>query len=436
MKKQLIAVFIAIVTIILFLITSCSSDNSSTTIGEDWVSSGIKVFFIDTMTVRTSTFKFDSIVTSNTSRLLVGAYNDPVFGSIKSKSYMQLDNSVYSLDDEAIYDSIALILKYDRYFYNDTIPIQKFNVYEVLQDIKEDEDNYYNTTNFEVNTLPIASHEFSPKPKKVDSLHISINHAFGETLFNKLRDNDINNIDEFLKEYKGLLVEPDESNTTVLGFSKDSFLRIYYSIKEEAENIEETIDFPFVAQNSFHNIANNFQGTYFETIDNQETYLASFDIDDSSFIQAGTGLVTRIDIPYIERIYDIDGSGTILNADLKITLKQSANTETRFTRDSLSVFIIDQKSGVISRLVNRTGEETIGIISDSDENSEFNIINYTFPVEFFLDIKLNEFNAENYFLAIYSQEFDQSVDRYIFNGEQANNGLKAKLEITYAVFDD
>ena len=104
-------IVVPIVTFMLFAsILSCETDNSGFPIGEDWVSTNTKVYFIDTMTIKSSTFKFDSLSVSNTDRLLIGAYIDPVFGFVKSKSYVQLSNDVYTIDDDAIYDSIALIL--------------------------------------------------------------------------------------------------------------------------------------------------------------------------------------------------------------------------------------------------------------------------------------------------------------------------------------
>lgn len=164
-----------------------------------------------------------------------------------------------------MFDSIALILNYDHYFYHDTIPEQTFNVYKVLEDIKPEED-YYNTTTFQYGNVPIATKNFEATPVKVDSLHIELNDAFGSELFAKLRDNEINNNDEFVDEYKGLVIEPEINNTTVLGFLNTSVLRVYYSIIGETENTDLVLDITFNTENSFNQTSSESSGTSLESL--------------------------------------------------------------------------------------------------------------------------------------------------------------------------
>ncbi len=433
--KHVIAVpLVFFVSLLLFLV-SCEED-TELTVGEDWINVSTKVYFIDTLTVKATTFKFDSINVSNASRLMIGAYTDPVFGVSKSKSYVQLSNSIYSLDDDAVFDSIALILNYDTYFYNDTIPTQKFNVYRVTKKIEanDETDAFYNTTEFTYDATPIASESFLAYPKKEDSLHILLDNTFGKTLFNDIRDNEINNSEEFLYRYKGLLIEADNNNTAILGFSTDSYLRIYYSIPDETNDESYEFDIPFNSTNSFNNISSDTQGTYFEALTDQDVYLPSYLTNNASYIQAGTGIATRIEIPYLEKINDIPGTGTIVDANLKLSIKQSSSTKTLFTSDNLNIYIYNKNGEVISSLTNTAGETVLGLIES--ENSEYNIITYSIPLKYFLDLKLSIINDDNLFLVIYSENYNESMDRYIFNGENASNDLKVKLELTYAIYDN
>ena len=430
------AITVPILLLVLYSIfISCEQDTEIYPVGEDWVNLDTKVYFIDTLSIKASTFKFDSIAVTNTNRLLIGAYTDPVFGFTQSKSYLQLTNLNYNVDSNATYDSIALILNYDNYFYNDTIPIQKINIYEVLDDIEPDDDatGYYNTTKITAGTTPIGTKNFYAKPKKDDSLHVSLNSTFGKTLFEKIRDNKINNLDEFLRAYKGLLIEPEANNTAMLGFLKSSFLRIYYTNKDEFSNEELTLDMVFDATNSFHNISNSLQNGTFESLTNQETQLASTATNHTTFMQAGTGIATRIDIPYLETIYDIPGTGLIIDANLKLTLKQNSETKNLHINDELNVYIIDKKANILNVLTDEFG--TTVLASIENEDSEFNISTYNIPLKYFLNLKLTDLNRDNLFLAIYPKDFNQSVNRYILNGEAAANTIKSKLELTYAIYD-
>ena len=117
---------------------SCSADSASDdlVVGSDYLSINNKVILIDTMTVALSTINFDSLVTSANSRILVGNYEDPVFGKVNAESYMEFGSSNYKIGDSEsdtettsyVYDSIALILKYDKYVYGDTTRVQTFKV--------------------------------------------------------------------------------------------------------------------------------------------------------------------------------------------------------------------------------------------------------------------------------------------------------------------
>ncbi|MEP1490380.1 MAG: DUF4270 family protein [Algibacter sp.] len=428
--KQVVRMPIILLSILFLILVSCEETDTDIPIGEDWFNLDTKVYFTDSMTVNVSTFKFDSIIVSNTDRLLVGAYDDLILGHTKSKTYAQLGLYEFDIDDEAVYDSIALILNYDNYFYNDTIPTQNLSVYEVIEDIKyidDDEDFFYNTNIFAIDETSIGTKSFIAKPKKDDSLHVTLNNTFGKRLFDKIIDNDINNSDEFLDEHKGLLIEPDDSNTAVLGFLKTSFLRIYYTIEDESDNVEGTLDIAFNSTNSFHNITPSGDS-------NQETSIPSTALNNTSVIQSGTGLSTRIDIPNVEGVYDIPGTGTIVEAYLKLSLKENSSTDLLHTRDSLNVYIIDNKGDVVNTLTDYSGETALGIIESTSD--EFNEITYSIPVAYFLDLKLTEINGDELYLAIYSQDFNQSVDRYILNGEDADTSLKAKLELTYAIYDE
>jgi Domain of unknown function (DUF4270) len=432
--KQVIGFPLLFLAFFILCLVSCEDDTTSP-VGEDFIDVNTKVYFTDSITVKATTFKFDSIVVSDANRLLIGSYTDPVFGISKSKSYVQLSNSVYTLDRNAIYDSIALILKYDNYYYNDTIPTQKFNVYRVTEKIQFDGDSdaFYNTTNFAFNANPLASESFKAYPNKEDSLHILLDDTFGKSIFDDIKNNDINDNEAFLYKYKGLLIEADANNTAILGFTTSSFLRIYYSMKDEIESDELKFDIPFNTTNSFNNIHSDVQDTYFESLNDQDTYLPSYNTNNSSYIQAGTGIATRIEIPYLEKINDIPGTGTIIDANLKLSIKQNSSTEKLFTKDSLNIYISNKNGEVISDLLDTAGDKVYGRIETI--NSEYNIITYSIPLKYFLDLKLSSINDDNLFLAIYSQNYNKSLERYILNGEKASDDLKLKLELTYAIYD-
>ena len=405
-------------------------------VGNNFVDVSSKIFFIDTLSIETSTFQFDSITANSPPRLLIGNYSDAIFGDVKSKTYLQVSDTRFSIDDDGVYDSIAFVLDYDGYYYNDTLAPQTFYIYEVTDEIQPEEDFYYNTTNFEYNPIPLGETNFLPRPtKSTDSVFIKMNDVFGAELFEDIQDNVINNTEDFIDKYKGFLVEGAATNDGLLGFRNNSFLRIYYTIEDEFGSDERVYDIPIAIANTFNNITSETAGTPFAAIEDQETFLPSTENDNNTFIQSGIGIVTRLEVKDVDALYNIPGEGTLLDARLKLTIKKRTRNDMRPIRDSLGVFIVDKNSEILGNLIDPVvNGQVIGRMDRSQE--EFDIITYEFFILPFLEQLLEAETDDERFLAFFSQDFGSSVNRYILYGENSTDEIRAKIELLYAIYDD
>ncbi len=431
---------ILILSIGVFFSCSPNRENFSLTVGEEFSDITTRIVLIDTLQVKASTFRFDSIITSNTRRVLVGSYTDPIFGKTTSDSYLELlpTDGNFDLRDDAVYDSIALIMRYDTYFYNDTIPQQRFKVYEVTDDIKTDNDLFYNTTTFETNPVAIGDVLFEARPTKGDSLHITIDPAYGQVLFDRLNDNDINDLDDFLNLYKGINIQPDDQNTAVLGFAmtpENTFIRLYYKVPDEIEDLEYEKDFSINSSKLFNHIVSDRSGTVFSGLNDQEIDLPSEASDDKCYIQAGTGLALKIEIPYVKTLYDVAGeNGVLMSAKLRFKPSLNSYTQNLTIRDSLLTFIVDQNSEIESQVLQPNGNPTYARMEN--QNDEFNTLTFNVPIDVFIQRKLQERFDQNISLSFYPFTFNNSVDRFILDGESGENSRKMTLEITYAIYED
>ena len=422
--------YISFIVVILF--SNCSKDNGdiSLFIGEDFFESNTKVFFIDTLTVNAGTIKFDSIVASS-SRFLIGSYNDLTFGKTQSKAFMQILSSSYTISDEAVFDSIALVLKPDGYFYNDTIPEQHFKIHQVLDDIEpnKDDNSYYNTSSFNYDNTPLGEKRFFPRPRKKDSIEIKLNDNFGKSIFTDILEKDITNQDEFIDKYKGIVITAENNNTTVLGFSNTSNLRIYYTEKDnDGNDIEQILEINPNTANLFNQITSNRNNTFFDTLENQEIVASSSTTNKATYIQAGVGLLTRLDIPYVNTLYNISADGIITNARLRLSLKKNTYSNNLHTKDSLILYAMDNKANILPSLLSTESAPLIAYIVD--KNSETQNTDYVADVTPFIKLKQNE-THENYFLAIYSQDYSNTVDRYVLDDTK---DTPIKLELNYATY--
>lgn len=421
---------------LIFILTAvaCSEEDRESSVGDEWINSSTRVLFFDTLTVKSSTLKLDSIVVSGSQRILIGQYDDPVFGKIKSRSYFQFIPSRYSIDSEAQYDSIAFILRYDRYTSGDTLFSQKYLISEVTEDLEPHDELYYNTSHYGSAIDIKTEHVFSPRPRSNDSTHISLDTQFGKRLFEKIQKKEITDANEFLNEYPGLLLEPEDPGTAILGFSRQSFIRLYYTNNGELVNAEETLDLMIIPENTFHNISAGLNTDFLPSLPPQDQSLPSIETGNQSFIQGGSGIATKIEIPHLKSLDDLEGTGSIVEAELKFTLNVSKEKTIRPVRDSLPLFIINQRNEIIGEVIGYHSQQTTARIEK--EEYEFSLVQYSVSIKKFIDDKLYEYDGDNWSLLIYAPQITSSVDAYELFAEDAPEEHKMKVEITYAIYDE
>ncbi|NRD20122.1 DUF4270 family protein [Winogradskyella eckloniae] len=413
---------------------SCSTDTEAESFnaGEDFTNTNIRVLSIDTFSVSFSTVKFDSITTSESTRLLVGKYVDADMGVITTSANMQLNSSIYYLDNEAVLDSVGLVLGYDTYYYNDTTQVSTVNIHRLTEKMSSDDTYYYNTTQTPYESTPLVSKSFIPTPNR-DSLFVTLPYDFGEELFNDIRDNNITDNESLYQKLKGIAVKPgSDDNGSIIGYSissEETYLRFYYKIPDELETDEYTYDLSII--DYYNNVENDVTGLPLESITDQEYNLSSTDSYGISYNQSGSGYVTKIEFPTLKDIYDVGTNGTILEATLYIEPNATSHSDIQPLNDALLLYVIDQNNDLSSQISNSSDVVTASLTT---ENSEFNDIVYTIPVIDFIDKKLNESPETEDALILISDDYNSTINKIIFNDTERSN-YNTKLVITYAIYE-
>ncbi|UOB18777.1 DUF4270 family protein [Abyssalbus ytuae] len=428
-----------IIILITLLIFSCNEENSL--LVEDQITeSNLRVIKIDTFTTIFSTFKYDSIPTSESTRILVGRYNDPVFGEIKASSFFELLPSGYSISNDAVFDSIALCLRYDGYFYNDTLQTNTISVKRLNDEMRTDNDEYfYNTSEVSHYEENIGLATYNPRPNNnSDSLLIKLNDEVGVTIFQKIQDKNITNDDQFREFFKGITIQPGSDDSSIIGFSKSSdetYVRLFYSEPDEDDNVQDYLDLSINLSSTeptfFNNVTSTRTDTYLENLNDKETLLLASDSDNMSFIQAGTGVATRVEIPFIKTINDIQGQGTLLDVKLYVSPLDYKNEKLKIS-DSLPLYIIDINNDITGYLTGLSEEQTLAVLNYEDE--EFNEVYYEIPLLSFIEDEISSTRNEGLALIIFPPSYNSSVNRIILSTEN-NSFLKSHLEITYVIYD-
>jgi len=440
MYKFLILMFFGL------LIFSCDSDVDAGefVVGADFLALKNKVVSIDTVTIDVSTIKLDSLVTSSESRMLVGNYDDLLFGKVKSDSYFQVTASSFKLysensDTDAtgyVFDSIAMILRYDDYYYADTTKVQTLNIHRVIKKFKPNvnDDSFYNNSTLDYNGTSLGTITYKPKPLGRDSINVKLDNEFGLELFNKFKNNEITTSSEFTEYLKGFVITP-ASNTagSIVGFNLSSVLRLYYSKGKGDTGDFYKKDFTILdATKQFNSILSDRTGTLINDLPLSKMSLSSLYTGNAGFIQSGTGIVCRVDFPNIKQLKYLAEKGAIVDA--KLIMKPVKNSYSKMfpLPEKLSVYVVDKLNRIKTTLTNSTGENIVATLSN--ENDEFDeSVGYQVSLGSFLQKEMQKESDSKSGLIFTLPSLSKVVDRVVL-GDQTNKESEMKLQIYYITY--
>ncbi|MBV8252873.1 MAG: DUF4270 family protein [Chitinophaga sp.] len=268
----------------------------------------------DTLTVQMQSVQYDSVPTSGAGNALVGQNTDPLFGKITAGTYFQIA-APPTLDIPefgATYDSMVLVMKPNGYAVGDTTIQQDFRIYRVQQTIQPATNyiNIYNNNTFQTETTPLASFTGILRPKTDNVIRIPMSDALGAQLFEMIRSKsaDISTSATWLQFFKGLNIEAGPTSKTVTGFlANDSslYMRLYYHINEAITTVKYA-DFKMTAPTlQFNHVAYDRSGTAISPLSHTAPTLSSSSTGNATYMQPITGLVTRIDIPYLKSLLQL-----------------------------------------------------------------------------------------------------------------------------------
>lgn len=430
-----------------FLITivSCGTDTDAGefVVGSDYLALNNKVILIDTVTVEMSTINFDSLVTSSQSRILIGNYDDPIFGKVKSNSYFQLAPGSYSLNNGGsdtettnyVFDSIAMILKYDNYYYGDTTKVQTFNIHRITQKVKPNSEDasFYNNSVLSYSDESIGTISYKPRPVEKDSITIKMNDAFGAAIFQKLKKREITDFDSFSEYLKGLvLVSSTSSSSSVIGFNvSTSKVRLYYSkYQADTEETSYMIDFTIAdASKQFNSISLDKTGTLLQNLPISSSKLSSSLTNQQSFIQSGTGVACRIDFPNIKQLKYISDKGAIVSAELLLKPVNNSYSEKYPLADSLRVYVADNLNRISGSLQNTAGTYIYGALNKKSDEFNENV-GYIIPIGNFLQKEMWKQSDSRSSLILTLPVISKTVNRIVL-GDQKHPDNKIQLKIYY-----
>lgn len=449
MSKRKVLQLSATFFISLLVLGSCKKEE--TTIGDGLLNDNLGVITSDTFTLVTYSEELDSMPSDETSVSLLGAYNDPVFGQVNCGIVTQIrlssSNPSFAANiADVVVDSVVLGLDYTGINFYGPLDDLTVEVYEVLDDLKRDDQDYYTST--PVNTtgvnLVLPGTEVEP-PEFVaevvvgdDTLapHMRINldpSIIGDQLVQLNGNGDMATDEQFVNAFKGLYIKVDPSSLgvgqgSVVYFGLEnslSKLTIYFH--ETGDTTPKEYDFSINSSCARYNkIDYDRSGTEVEAL------LTSTDKSqglDKFYMQSGA-VWAVVELPYIMNL----NKDSLGNEDKKIINKAELILPVQdygadYYDPSVYMFIariVDEKTSdfILDYNINQTLSGNTVVYDQTNREYRFNM---TLELQAIL-----KGERENTGFRIYAPSFfASSVERVIFNGPKANLKDRARLQITY-----
>ncbi|MEN5058949.1 DUF4270 family protein [Sphingobacterium kitahiroshimense] len=305
----------------------------------------LKVNAADTLTIIASTFLLDPLPTAEKDVMTVGNIQDPQFGKMALSSYFRLSTAELSLNnlpEDITYDSLSIEFYYNQYSYGDTSKALQFEVYRVLQDIEPkklpiaiEDDEYpvfvseatlYANQTFDHDPIALGRTTVYPRPK-TDTLKFRMDDNLGRTLFNMAinKDSKLMNNDEFTDYFKGLVLRSDGNGHAVVGLQDSVKVRIHYSYYSETDgkkNSDALVLGMGPRNYQYNHIVADRSGTALTNLTEENQEVATSITDYRTFIQGGTGIVTRLKFPTLRSFLTNDHKA-LSKATLIVETEQS-----------------------------------------------------------------------------------------------------------------
>jgi hypothetical protein len=341
----------------LFLV-SCDTPKE---IGDDLFSVEVGLNYSDTITIKSSTVLIDSIYTGSPSTLLVGSYDHPVLGLAESSAFTQVSN-IDTLFSKAtsIYDSLTMRLAYGGY-QGDTTKSQTLSVYRLLDSLNRGTDYFANST-VRSDASIIGSHTFKPRPIRtramngdsvqLDTLRFRMSDALGRELLSKYADVKVAAGSKGFRDYfPGMLFKSSSSSAgAMIGFNP-GYSRMTLYFHNPGDPFKYSMDYYFSLSNSiFPEILARFnqikstKSVALAGLKNPGDLVPSATTSGLTYIQAGTGVATKIEFPFLlnlkgNRNVAVNKAELVLtaadNIDLQQTIGQLSIVETNATNRTL-----------------------------------------------------------------------------------------------------
>jgi hypothetical protein len=436
--------FHVLLAVFIISIASCTKNDTAFTIGDNLIDIKSNVISVDTTSINTYTMKLDSVVTSDyafpatkSHYALTGRYTDGMLGTITASSYFKLGITLTTtLEENAKYDSISLVIKPTNYSYGDTTKPFTLQVHKLVEEIANTEFTYrYSTSKLRYDSALLGSKTLKKKPLAGQKLFVRLSDIFGSALFRMVRNESdtVANQTNFSKYFKGVAITTDTTTASAIyrfDISTDSvsYIRVHYHVGPDPK----TIDFKLInGEYQFNRIESDYSLSPLKALKKKTDLLSSRETNNESYCQAGTGIMTKIEFPNLKSLFQTYENYKVLSAYLVIKPVRNTYKEIPLPYPIYLYYtnILNDVGNRITYSSSSTSLVTPTFNKDLLYNEE---TSYIFDVTYYLNNVLKNLNdtPPALILSLPTDNLGYSTDRLII-GNRLHPTNDIRLKITF-----
>ncbi|AMM50940.1 hypothetical protein TH61_06730 [Rufibacter sp. DG15C] len=405
--------------------------------------------FSDTTAVLASTVLLkDSIFTLGATSALVGQINDGTFGKVTARTFGELTlvGGNDTISKGSTLDSLVLSLDYS-YAYGDAVypkenanmrSLVTWNIYPLTQGFS-DKTTYFTTSELAYNTNSLlATSTFRPMPTDTIAGGVpvlakfrldeqSTGRALALSILDKAETVTLTKQDEFLNFFKGIAIVPSGDTKSMLGIlppSPRSNLTLHF--KDKNGKAKKYV-FRFSSR-YFNQISADREGSYLAGFTSYGQMKPSGQTGNSTFLQSGTGLVTKLTFPNLENFRKTVTNETqelvVNKAELVIPILASALADTTIYPLPSTITVVEATS---NNLIGRTQGFPNVLVAEGvsnpatltyDKALKAYVVNVTSYIQ---NVLYNK--RKNNGIILLPSNVSTTVSTPAFNGQQINRAI-------------
>lgn len=416
---------ISILFLLICLFSACKKNWNE--LGSQLIATeNITVLSFDSLKIKASIHKEDSLSSLNTSSYFLGSFTDADFGSTDASIYTEfrMPSSDVVFGENAQADSIVLSFQIEG-FYGDTSSALNISVKEMLEEIttsttdSSGQDSsivIYTDQDFLIDNTTIGSLSYTAASSGATLVNINLTNQFAQSFLDAETLNFEDNT-AFQSFFKGLYISCDQFTSQGMLLELDlldvsSKLTLYY---QNSESDSLSYDFQI---NSNADKMTRWSHDYSTT--NIPNLIGEEDLD-QAYVQGSVGYRTYLTLPSLESLKD--SNYVIHKAELTIPYVYNENDSVFGIPSKLGLAAVNSQGGleILSEDQNIQGSSYFdGNSNTLDQTYTFNIARYVYKV-----IEQGYTNR----LAIYVPSSVISPERVLISND-AVNSIKLKLFVS------